>query len=112
MMGFNTFSYVNKFHKAEMLQKEILNQKAFKVFFVRMRSQNSFGRFLARHSRKLRHLGAEIVKQAFIYQNNLFIHFFAPSAASHPDSSGNKYAIKLLYSVYHIQSFVDDFFVK
>lgn len=112
MMGFNTFSYVKKFHQAEILKKEILNQKAFKVFFVRMRSQNSFGRFLAGPYRKLQHLGAQIVKQAFIYQNNLFIHFFAPSAASHPDDSGSKDAINLLYSVYHIQSFVDDFFVK
>jgi len=111
MMGFNTYSYVKKFHKTEMLKKEVLDEKAFKVFFVRMRTQSNLLQFLAGYYKKLQQLGAEIVKKAFIYQNNLFIHIFAPAAISPTDRPKDKEAMDVLYSVYHIQNFTDNFYV-
>jgi len=112
MMGFNTFSYVKKFHQTETQKKEILDQRAFKVFFARMRTRNNFERFLNWHYKKLQQFGSTIVKKAFVYQNNLFIHFFTPSAAVSDDRSDSRDAMNLLYSVYHIQKFAGDFFVK
>jgi len=111
MTGFNTYSYVKKFHKTETLKKEVLDEKAFKVFFVRMRTQNNLLRFLAGYYNKFQSLGADIVKQAFVYQNNLFIHIFSPPEISHMDTPREKEAMDVLYSVYHIQNFVDNFYV-
>jgi len=110
MMGFNTCSYVKKFHTAETLKKQILDEKAFKVFFLRMRTNNNFARFLARHYEKLGHLGSRIVNKAFIYQNNLFIHIHSPSEMSADDQTRDKSAIKLLYNVYNIEKFAENFY--
>ena len=111
MMGFNTRSYVKKFHTAETLKKRILDEKAFKVFFLRMRTRNNFARFFNQHYNTLRQFGAAIVKKAFIYQNNLFIHFFAPSESKDQEKDQGKNAMRLLYSVFNIEKFAADFFV-
>jgi hypothetical protein len=110
MMGFNTLSYVKKFHTAETLKKQVLDEKAFKVFFLRMRTRNIFVRFFNRHYDKLQQFGSAIVKKAFIYQNNLFIHFFAPSESKDADRDQDKSAMKLLYNVYNIEKFAADFY--
>ena len=112
MMGFNTCSYVKKFHTAEALKKQVLDEKAFKVFFLRMRTRNVFVRFFTQHYNKLQQLGSAIVKKAFIYQNNLFIHFFAPSESKDNDQAQDKSAMKLLYNVYNIEKFAADFYAN
>jgi hypothetical protein len=112
MMGFNTCGYVKKFHKTETLKREVLDEKAFKIFFMRMRTRNNLERFLNRHSQKLQQLGSETVKKAFVYQNNLFVHVFSPSETSSNDRAKNRGAMDLLYDVYHIRTFAGDFYVK
>ena len=111
MMGFNTFGYVMKFHKTENQKKNVLNEKAFKVFFLRTRTKNNFARFLAQHYKKLRDLGSEIVKKAFIYQNNLYIHFSSPSEnrVHHQEDKG---ALNLLYSLFNIEEASRGFFIN
>ena len=111
-MGFNTCSYVNKFHKTEVRKKEVLNEKAFKVFFLRMRTKNTFERYFVQHYKKLQNLGADIVKKAFIYQNNLFIHFFEPDEYSDEDRTVESRAMNLLYQMYHIQAFAHTYYVE
>ncbi len=111
MMGFNTRSYVKKFHTAETLKKQVLDEKAFKVFYLRMRTRNNFARFFNQHYNALRQFGAAMIKKAFIYQNNLFIHFLAPSAGKdHQQDQGQK-AMELLYSLFNIEKFAADFYV-
>lgn len=116
MMGFNTYSYVMKFHKTENQKKEILDENAFKVFFLRFRTNNNFTRFLVHHHGNLQNLGSELVKKAFIYQNNLYIHFFPPSKKNkgntkdHPKDQGTG-AMHLLYALFNIEEFAEKFYV-
>lgn len=112
MMGFNTCSYVKKFHAAETLKKQVLDEKAFKVFFLRMRTRNILVRFVTQHYDKLQQFGAAVVKKAFIYQNNLFIHFLAPSVRKDNGRAPDNSAMKLLYNVYNIEKLADDFYVN
>ncbi|MFC1567502.1 hypothetical protein ACFL3R_01525, partial [Thermodesulfobacteriota bacterium] len=77
-----------------------------------MRTRNNFVRFITQHYNKLQQFGAAIVKKAFIYQNNLFIHFFAPSESQDIDQVQDKSAMKLLYNVYNIEKFAADFYTN
>jgi len=111
-MGFNTYSYVMTFIKTESLKKEVLDEKAFKFFFIRQRTPDDFEKFLAGNRQQLSKLGAEIVQKAFIYQNNLYIHLLAPSE-SRPDSgAGGNYAILLLYDIFNMAKAAGDFYVE
>ena len=74
-MGFNTHSYIKKFQEAEISKLQILEEKAFKVFFLRFRTRTDSLRFQKREASGLARLGAVPLKKAFIYQNNLFIPF-------------------------------------
>ncbi|MDP3283940.1 MAG: hypothetical protein Q8M56_05895, partial [Desulfobacterales bacterium] len=47
LMGFNTYSYVMTFIKTESLKKEVLDEKAFRFFFIRQRTPDDFEKFLA-----------------------------------------------------------------
>lgn len=109
MMGFNTYSYVMRFHKTEIQKRDVLNEKAFKVFFLRTRTSADCTRFLFQHEKRLLDYGAEIVKGAFIYQNNLYIHFFPFSAGRFND--GNR-ALDLLYDLFNIKKVGGTFFLK
>lgn len=77
-----------------------------------MRTKNTFERYVVQHDAKLHDLGADIVKQAFIYQNNLFIHFFDPTADKGEDKTDEHGAMDLLYQMYHIQDFAKNYFVE
>ncbi|MFC1817228.1 hypothetical protein ACFL0M_15135 [Thermodesulfobacteriota bacterium] len=112
MMGFNTCSYVMKFHKTEKLKKVVLDEQAFKVFFVRVRTPKNFQQFLAKHHGRLQDHGAEIVKKAFIYQNNLYINFLAPSALKTDLQIDENGAMDLLYGVFNLVEAVRDFYVS
>jgi hypothetical protein len=109
MMGFNSYSYVMRFHKTEVQKKEILNEKAFKVFFLRSRSAGDCNRFILKHSDKLLNFGADIVKKAFIYQSNLYIHFYSLSSDMAPD---DKNVLNFLYDLFNIRKNVHDFFLR
>ena len=76
MMAFNSYSYVMRFHKSEIQKQDLLNEKAFKVFFLRSRTRADCARFLSQHGDKLREYGSRILKGALIYQTNLYIHFY------------------------------------
>jgi len=101
-MGFNTYSYVMRFHKTESQKQDVLNEKAFKVFFLRSRTRNDCARFFAQNHEKLRELGSKIVKKAFIYQNNLYIHFSPPSG-NNPIRQEDKGSLSLLYGMFNIE---------
>jgi len=111
MLGFNTCSYLMKFHKTETLKREVLAEKAFKVFFTRMRSTNDFERFLFNHRRPLQDLGANIVQKAFIYQNNLYIHFLSPFGLETGQSIDEIEAMQLLYHMFNLSRAVAEFYV-
>lgn len=111
MMGLNTCNYVRKFHQAESQKRVILNERAFKVFFLRSRTKNDCARFLARHTDRLKDYGSKIVNEAFIYQNNLYVHFFPPFEDL-PDHPGDRDAINLLYDLFNIRDASRDFYLN
>ncbi len=112
LMGFNTYSYVMTFIKTESLKKEVLDEKAFKFFFIRQRTPDDFEKFLAGNRQQLHKLGAEIVGKAFIYQNNLYIHFLAPSELMPDHAAGENDAILLLYGIFNMAQAAGDFYVE
>ena len=108
MMGFNTYSYVMRFHKTEIQKKDMLNEKAFKLFFLRTRTSADCARFLVRNEKRFLDYDSEIVKDAFIYQNNLYIHLF-PSSED-PLTDGNR-TLDLLYDLFNIRKMREAFFL-
>lgn len=112
LMGFNTYSYVLTFSKTESLKKEVLDEKAFKFFFIRQRTPADFEKFLAGSRQQLRKLGAELVEKAFIYQNNLYIHFLAPAELRSESGAGENGAILLLYGVFNMAQAAGDFYAE
>ena len=109
MMGFNTYSYVMRFHKTEFQKRDILNEKAFKLFFLRTRTSADCARFLEQNEKRFMDFGSEIVREAFIYQNNLYIHLRRPSESMLND--GDR-AIGLLYDLFNIQRVSETFFLN
>jgi len=109
MMGFNTYSYVMRFHKTETEKRDILNEKAFKLFFLRTRTSADCARFLVQNEKRFMDYSSEIVREAFIYQNNLYIHFASPSELMLND--GNR-DIDLLYDLFNIKRVSDNFFLN
>lgn len=112
MMGFNTFGYVMKFHKSEMQKKNVLGEKAFKVFFLRMRTRNNFAIFFSHQYQKIKDLGSELVKQAFIYQNNLFVHFFSPPKTGINDATPASDGMDLIYRLFDIKDFANGYYLS
>jgi len=112
IIGFNTYSYVRQYLKTEIAKNNIISENAFKVFFVRMRTQGNCLAFLNKHSMKLNELGSQLVMDAFIYQNNLFIQF-------QPDINGNTKieatsngARKLLCGLFKIDDQIQSFYIE
>ena len=107
MMGFNSYSYVMRFHKTEFQKKEVLDEDAFKMFFLRTRSRGDCTKFLNKYEQDIYRLGANIIQYAFIYQNNLFLHF--PR-----DVDGlpglQPYASDILFSLFNIDKERKDLF--
>ena len=75
MMAFNIYGYARNFHEAEKQKSELLSEKAFQVFFLRFRTSSHLKRFFARPP--LEGNGA-VIPEAFIYQNNLYLHLVPP----------------------------------
>jgi len=109
MMGFNSYSYIMRFHKTEIQKQDVLKEKAFKVFFLRTRTRSDCARFLFQHSDKLQHYGSEIVNEAFIYQNNLYINFFPLSFEERKDA---RESLNLLYALFNIEKVTEALFQK
>ena len=111
ILGFNTQSYIKKFQEAETRKLQVLEEKAFKVFFLRFRTRGDYQRFTAGEAPGLARLGAISLKKAFVYQNNLFVQF-QPAAlpeneAAAPDTQG----LTLLYSLFDLHAAAAAFFV-
>ncbi|MFC1534937.1 hypothetical protein ACFL7M_16410 [Thermodesulfobacteriota bacterium] len=109
MMGFNSYSYVMRFHKTEYQKREVLDEKAFKVFFLRSRTRSDLARFFNQYEKVIQGYGSKIVKEAFLYQNNLYIHFYPPST----DKSGKERgALNLLKDLFNIREVSRRFFLE
>lgn len=111
MMAFNTFSYVLKFHKTEQQKGDVLEEKAFKVFFLRSRTKNASLRFISLHQEKLQEHGSVIVKKAFIYQNNLYINLFTPSQSRQNNEGEERGALNLLYGLFNFSNASQNFYL-
>ena len=111
MMSFNIFSYVMQFHKTEKQKKEIVDDKTFKVFFLRLNTKEDCARFLMQHRWALQNYDAEIVEQAFIYQNNLYISMYPSAEIMNTSLLEDKDSLSVLYSIFNISTFAKDFYV-
>jgi len=109
MMSFNTASYVKKFHASETLKKDLLDEKAFKLFFLRMNTRNNCARFLHRHKKPLNDLGVSVIDNAFLFQNNLYIHVYPASRTTGIEAESELAPITSLYSVLDIAPLAKDF---
>jgi hypothetical protein len=107
MMAFNSYSYVMRFHKSEIQKQDLLNEKAFKVFFLRSRTRADCARFLSQHGDKLREYGSRILKGALIYQTNLYIHFYPPSTDKDKE---DEEGLNLLYDLFNIRGASENIF--
>ena len=103
-LGFNTHSYIKKFQGAETRKLQVLEEKAFKVFFLRFRTRGDYQRFSAREARTLAPLGAAALKRAFVYQNNLFIQFTAAALPEKATASPDAQGLALLYSLFDLKA--------
>jgi len=110
MMSFNTGSYVKKFHASETQKKALLDEKAFKLFFLRMNTRNNCALFLHRHKKPLDGFGVSVIDNAFLYQNNLYIHVYPASKTSSIEAENDLAPIKSLYSVLEMAPLIEDFF--
>ncbi len=110
MMGFNTFSYIKKYHNTEDRKRILLEEKAFKVFFLRMRTNRNCERFLVLNSKKIERLGAKVIQKAFLYQNNLYIHLLSPAGADLRSGIDEREALDSLYDVFNIKTIADNFY--
>ncbi len=108
-MGFNTHSYIKKFQEAEISKLQVLEEKAFKVFFLRFRTRSDYLRYQKRQVPGFARLEATPLSKAFIYQNNLFIQFRenlpAEPSLSNPDADG----LALLYRLFDLKAVAADF---
>jgi hypothetical protein len=75
LMGYNTFHYVRRFQDTEQRMSTLLADKTLQVYFFRCRGPGDLARLLRRYREPLESVGARIVSEAFIYQNNLFVHW-------------------------------------
>jgi len=108
-MAFNTWGYIRQFNESEIRRAEVLSEKAFQVFFLRLRTNSEYMRFARSYQKALANLGAGIIESAFIYQNNLFIHF-GPIHHENKDlkeTAGKK--IDSLYRIFGIKGVVHDY---
>jgi hypothetical protein len=112
MMGFNTVGYVMKFHKTEEQKKIILGERAFKIFLLRTRSRTNFAQFVAHHQAPLKSLGAQIIRNGFIYQNNLYVHIFSPFEENSEIGRDQHDAMVLLYDLFQFRDVADGFYVS
>jgi hypothetical protein len=103
-LGFNTHSYIKKFQEAEIRKLQVLEEKAFKVFFLRFRTRSDYLRFYQHQAPELARLDAGPLNMAFIYQNNLFIQFRTGT----PQKSG----LALLYSLFDLEAAADGFLIS
>jgi hypothetical protein len=108
MVGFNTYSYIMKFHKVEIQKRDLLADKAFKVFFARMRTRGDSTKFWARLKADSPSPESAVVGKAFIYQNNLYVHLISPSESV---NDSEKRALEHIYALFNMGSFKKDFFV-
>jgi hypothetical protein len=76
----------------------MFEEKAFRFFFIRQRTPYEFEKYTAENAVRLRELGAWMVKKAFIYQNNIYIHFLSPDEPG----PGEKESLLQLYDVFNI----------
>ncbi|MCP3955241.1 MAG: hypothetical protein GY697_23930 [Desulfobacterales bacterium] len=108
-LGFNTHNYINKFQEAEISKAKVLEEKAFKAFFMRFRTKTDYLKFQKQQAPDLGGQGARPLKTAFIYQNNLFIPFRSNLPANldrvNPDTEG----LALLYDLFGLEAGVADF---
>ncbi|MCG6893153.1 MAG: hypothetical protein LJE65_06065 [Desulfobacteraceae bacterium] len=75
LMGYNTFQYVRQFRETEQRMNALLSDKAMQVYFFRCRTPGDLARLLHEYRKPLEAVGARIVNEAFLYQNNLFVHW-------------------------------------
>jgi hypothetical protein len=98
-----------RFHKTEIEKQGVLKEKAFKVFFLRTRTRSDCARFLFQHTDTLHGYGSEIVNDAFIYQNNLYINFFPLSPIENKEE---REALDLLYALFNMKKVTESLFLK
>ena len=107
MVGLNTFFFLQRTHEVEIEKRDLLDEKAFKVFFMRARTRNDVYQFLHRHGRELAQWGGAVVENAFIYQNNLFIHINSGTGPNHQAE-----AMALLTELFGADAFSQSLFKK
>ena len=112
IIGFNTYSYVRQYLKTEIAKNNIITDNAFKVFFVRMRTRGNCMTFLNRHRMALNELGSQIVGDAFIYQNNLFIQFIPEGEKGTGSETPSNAALVLLYGLFKIDDQIQSFYIE
>jgi len=112
IIGFNTYSYVRQYLKTESAKNNIIMENAFKVFFVRMRTQGNCLAFLHNHQKKLNELGSKLVMDAFIYQNNLFIQFQPATKDTMESETTSNDALILLYGLFKINDQIQSFYIE
>jgi hypothetical protein len=102
MMGLNTFFFLDRTHDVEMEKKRLLNEKAFKAFFVRARTRPDCHRLLHRYGARVEKAGGRVVDLAFIYQNNLFVHF-----GPLPEGRGRQASLGLIRELFGLNGFAE-----
>ncbi len=112
IIGFNNFSYIEKFNKKQTRKIKVLNEKAFKVFFLRMGTRRNWKQFVAGNHNKLKNLDAELIGDAFIYQNNLYIHFLPLSEIKDNPGKKEETALDVLYDLFHLKNKIHRFYVE
>lgn len=99
-MVFNTSSYIRRFGDTQLRKSQLLEENAFKVFFLRMRTKNDLFQFFENHRRDLAAWGVYPVRRAFIYQNNLFVHFTSPVESDPLPDRMESDALMLIYRLF------------
>ena len=102
-MGVNTCSYIRKFHDSETRKTAVLEEKAFKIFFLRQRTPHDYARFIDAHRKNLERLDATVVRWAFLYQNNLYIHVFSDLDKDILRPFPDRDAVDLFYQVFGLE---------
>lgn len=112
IIGFNSHSYIKKYHMTEIQKREILDEKAFKVFFLRFKTAGDLNSFLQNHMKELHDYGAFIMEDQFIYQNNLYIPFYSPDQSNVGRYTDDAPVIRLFYHLFGINEIAEKYSLK
>jgi len=100
----NFYNHFDKYKKVEIEKKNILQEDAFKIFFIYSLEPEDYENLVDELQRKLPKFNSILIRDALIFQKNLFVDIESHEKASEP--------LQVMYNLFDMENFVNGFEVK